>query len=143
MVVGCWQVLVDVKRLSWGCFWQALCMDVGAGLPVTIVKCTSPAPQKMEFLCLLSLPFCPLPQACVDLPAMDCEPAALADCYKGAATCADYFWTLSFDRWAVLGGAGGGAGGWPSSALLTFAAVTACFLPNGSWPCMLGAPTHS
>ena len=33
---------------------------------------------------------------------MDCEPAALADCYKGAATCADYFWTLCFDRWVVF-----------------------------------------
>lgn len=38
-------------------------------------------------------------QACVDLPAVDCEPASMAECYKGAATCADYFWTLCFDRW--------------------------------------------
>ncbi|KAL4427666.1 hypothetical protein ABPG75_001755, partial [Micractinium tetrahymenae] len=37
-------------------------------------------------------------QACVDLPPVDCEPASMADCYKGAATCADYFWTLCFDR---------------------------------------------
>ncbi|PRW45458.1 nipped-B isoform X2 [Chlorella sorokiniana] len=37
-------------------------------------------------------------QACVDLPAMDCDPASMADCYKGAATCADYFWTLCFER---------------------------------------------
>lgn len=29
---------------------------------------------------------------------MDCEPGALADCYKGAATCADYFWSLCLDR---------------------------------------------
>lgn len=35
----------------------------------------------------------------MDLPAVDCEPASMADCYKGAATCADYFWTLCFDRW--------------------------------------------
>ena len=55
-------------------------------------------------------------QACVDLPAMDCEPAALAGCYKGAATCADYFWSLCFDRWVLYayGGLvvrGEGAGG--------------------------------
>ncbi|PSC68988.1 nipped-B B isoform X2 [Micractinium conductrix] len=37
-------------------------------------------------------------QACVDLPAVDCEPGRLADCYKGAATCADYFWSCCFDR---------------------------------------------
>jgi len=53
-----------------------------------------------------ALPPCPALQACVDLPAVDCDPENLADCYKGAATCADYFWTLCFDKSVLSAGEG-------------------------------------
>jgi hypothetical protein len=51
-------------------------------------------------------------QGCVDLPPMDCPAERLADCYKGAATCADYFWMLCFDRWRL------GCAGLPAGRLL-------------------------
>jgi hypothetical protein len=43
---------------------------------------------------------------------MDCPAERLADCYKGAATCADYFWMLCFDRWRL------GCAGLPAGRLL-------------------------
>ena len=58
----------------------------------------APSPNLRDFPSHLWLP----PQSCVDLPAMDCEPGARAGCYQDAATCADYFWTLCFDRWHAL-----------------------------------------